>query len=392
MGAIELPPITAGTTSLAELGAAREKNWVAHSQRGFEVLRWREGFEVLEHPHLLKAASFRNRLDMLGIVDGEIRRRWDQIVPCIEGEDRKRIRVSLAGLFRPMQVSKLQDVVRVTVNEVVNEVEDLGDVDVMHDIVWKIPTRLYCHLVSAPKELAPTVARISDSVLGPVFMTDVSRRQESIDAFLEAVELVREHLNARRKNLGDDFTSVMIRQHLNGALTEEELISESLSIMQASVDSTAHQMGIVVGELVGRAEIWKQLASDPGLIPSAVEEVIRYRPRWGTTYRLAADEIQIRDLLIPKNSWVFVSVRSGQRDPRVFDKPDDFRLERPAVRALMFGGGIYNCVGQHIARLEMQELLRVMVARFPNASLIDSWRCHDTNAATEVAHLKVRLL
>ena len=391
MQAADWPTLPADTTSLPELAAARERSWVARSTRGIEVLRWREGFEVLEHPRLLKAASFQNRLDMLGIVDGEIRRLWNQILPCVEGEDRKRIRVSLAGLFRPMQVGRLGEVVRSVVEGVIDEIEGPSCVDVMREIAWKVPTRLYCHLVSAPASFAPVVARISDSVLGPVFMTDRSRRQESIDAFMESVALVREHLDARRRSLTDDFTSVMIRQQLAGALTEEELVSESVSIMQASVDSTVHQIGIAVGELLERPDIWRRLAAEPKLVGPAVEEVIRYRPRWGTSYRLAAEDVQLRDLEIPAGTWVFVSVRSGQRDAGVFDDPDEFRIERAPMRQLMFGGGIYNCVGQHLARLEIQEVLRALLARFPDAELAGAWSRHDTNAATEVTELKVRL-
>ena len=105
-------------------------------------------------------------------------------------------------------------------------------------------------------------------------------------------------------SLTDDLRSVMIRQQLNGALTEEELVSESVSIMQASVDSTVHQMGIVIGEFVERPDLWRRLVSEPAFIAPAIEEVIRYRPRWGTSYRLAAEDVQIRDQVIPKDSWV----------------------------------------------------------------------------------------
>jgi len=386
-----LPWIEAETTSLDELAAARTRNWVAQSTRGLEVLRFKQGVSVLEHPRLEKGASMRRRLDAIGITDGPTRAHWDRIVVTTEGETRRRLRIPLAGLFRPAQVAKLQQAVQGIVETVLDRIEHLDDVDIMDSFAWKIPSLTYCHLVSAPPELAETAARLSDSTLAPILTADISRRQETIDAFEESLDFARDNIESRRKNLGDDFTSVMIRQQMEGMLTEEELVYEAVSILQASIDNTVHQIGLVFGTLLEDPERWRQVVANPKLIPVAIEEVLRLRPRFGTIFRYAPDAVEFEGLTIPANSWVFVSVRSANRDADMFEAPDDFRFGRPPVRALMFGAGPYNCLGQTLARLEIREAVRAVAERFPNARLLGDWTRRDSNAVTETSHLRLAL-
>lgn len=388
----ELPWIAADTTDLTELQKAREQSWVAQSSRGLEVLTYEQGFEVLEHPELEKGPSFRRRLDDVGIVDGEIRDLWNLMLVNNEGEYRKKLRVPLASLFRPAQVAKLRVQVRTVVNEILDEIENPESVDLMQELCWRVPPMMYCHLVSAPVELAPTVARLSDSILAPILTADRDRRQESVSAFMEGWDFVREHVEARRKDLGNDFTSVMIKQQIEGLLTEDQLLAEGMSILQASVDNTVHQMGNTFGMLLSEPARWQQLLENPEAATSIIEEVIRLRPRFGTIFRYAPHQVIIDEQTIPADSFVYVSVRSAQRDARVFEDPDTYNIDRPAKRPLMFGAGPYNCLGQNLARMEIEESLKAVAERFPGIRLTEEWTCHDTNAVTETVNLKVTLV
>lgn len=391
-GQTGLPWITANSTDLQELEDARDRSPIARSDRGYEVLRYGPGLRALEHPVLLKGPSFRKRLDDFGIVDGEIRRRWDQVVTVTEGEQRTKMRVPLAKLLRPRLISTLTETVRRTVHEILDEIDDPADVDLARQLSWKLPPRIYCHLVSAPAELAPTVARLSDSVLGPLLNNDQSRKQEFIDAFWEGLDFVREHIDQRRGDLRTDFTSKMIEQQLEGALDEEELHAEAMSILQASIDNTVHQTSIAFGKLLETRARWEQIVADPSRIPAATEEAIRLRPRFNTIFRQAAEDTELDGVPIEAGSWVYVSVRAAQRDPEVFADPGTWNLNRPAVRPLMFGAGPYNCLGQHLARLEVNEAVLAVAQRFPGIRLTEEWTTRESNAVTEVERLRVSLV
>ena len=289
-------------------------------------------------------------------------------------------------------MAKLRVHVRAIIEEVLDEIEDLSDVDLMEQMAWRIPSRVYCHLISAPQALAPRMAELSDTILSPILTCDKARLQDSIDAVNAAWTFIEEHIEARRQNLGDDFTSLMIRQQMEGLLTQRELIMQAMSIQQASIDNTVHQIGLTMGTLLEDPSRWRRLTDDPALAGKALEETFRMRPRFGTIFRYARQPVELEDIVVPADSWVFVSTRSAGRDAEEFEDPDSFRLDRPATRPLMFGAGPYNCLGQTLARLEITELLKALLARYPAIRMVGEWRVRDTNAVSETAHLRVSLV
>ena len=386
-----LPQISANTAAAEDYAQARGENWVAQSTRGLEVLRYRQGWAVLRHPQLEKGPAFRRRLDDIGLTSGPAREAWEEMLICNEGEVRDRLRQPLMQLFSPAEMGRLRGHVRAIVDEVLDEIGDPSDVDLMEQMAWKIPARVYCHLISAPKSLAPRMALLSDTILSPILTCDKARLQDSIDAVAAAWSFIEEHIEARRQNLGDDFTSLMIRQQMAGLLTQRELIMQAMSIQQASIDNTVHQIGLTLGTLLEEPGRWRRLVEAPALVGKALEETLRMRPRFGTIFRYARQAVALEDIVIPADSWVFVSTRSAGRDETEFEDPDDFRLDRTPTRPLMFGGGPYNCLGQTLARLEITELLNALLTRFPAIRLSGDWRVRDTNAVSEVPHLRVSL-
>jgi cytochrome P450 len=278
--------------------------------------------------------------------------------------------------------------VRAIVDRVLDQVPEGDDVDLLEHVAWRIPPIVYCELFSAPPEEAPTAARLSDSTLGPILTMDVERRQESLDAFVESEAFVREHVDRRRGDLGDDFTSALIREQEAGNLTEQEVLETGVGLLQASIDNTVHQIGLVLGTLLESRGRWERLVADPALIPGAVEEVIRLRPRFGTIFRIAGSDLELEDVAVREGSAVFVSVRAGQRDPRRFEEPDAFDLDRQPAPPLMFGNGPYSCLGQHLARMEVHALLHALAKRFPGARLSAPMTWRDFNAVTEVETLR----
>jgi len=367
----------------------QSQHWVATSDRGYEVFSYAEGFQVLEHPKLLKGPSFVYRIDQLGL-EGDAGRYFRMVLPATEGEYRRKLRAPIGALFRPSQVAKLRDAVRGIVRDLVAEIDAESPIDLMEQLCWVLPAQTYCHLVSMPFDLAPTVRRIGDQVAGTLLRVDHDRVGEMEAAILEAVDLVREHLDARRANLGDDFSSAMIRQQMDGMLTEEELLVEALSVINASVDNTAHQMGNVFGAMLTDRTRWEAYLADRSLAASMIEETIRMYPRFGTIFRLASEDVTVADQTFPEGSWIFVSVRAAQRDPARFERPDEFDWTRSPARQVMFGAGTYNCLGQNLARLEIEEALAAVADRFPDISLSAPWEQTIHDAVSETSRLIAR--
>jgi cytochrome P450/ferredoxin-NADP reductase len=307
-----------------------------------------------------------------------------------EGAERRQMRAQYGALFRPAVIEKLRTSIRDIVDDLLDQVQEPTEFELMK-IFWEIPARTYCDLVSVPYEMSDTVIRIADSILGTLLKVNKDRKDEAEAAIMESVEIVRKHLNARRGRLGDDFTSVMIRQQEEGLITEEQLVAQSFALLQASVDNTAHQMGNTFGMLLTHPERWQQYVENRDLREAIVEEAIRLHPRFGTIFRLADEDVTIDGLVIPKGTWTFVSVRAGQRDPEAFEDPDEYRLDRKPKRPLMFGAGPYNCLGQNLARMEIEEALDAIAERFPEIKLTGTWERKQANAVSETDSLIVDL-
>lgn len=386
-----LPIVDVIGEDVARLNALRKTSWAVASSRGIEVLSFNPGVEALEHKALVKGASFQRRLDEVGLTDGPARENWEQMLVTTEGDHRRALRRPFLTLLAGPQVKRLTAEVRAIIEGVLDEI-DGDDVDLMDQLAWKVPSRIYCHLVGAPMNEAPLVARLSDRTLAPILTGDKSRKQDSIDAFNETRDFVRTHLAARRRaGLGEDFASIMIRQQQDGLQTEEELIFEGIALLQASVDNTVHQIGLALGTLLEDPARWQSVVEDNSRIPQAIEEAMRLAPRFNTIFRHAPEETVLNGLTIPADTWVFVSTLAANRDETVFREPSRFRLDRQKSRALQFGGGGYSCLGQTLARLEMQQTLSALAQRFPNLKLARPIRTHVTNAVSEVVELRARL-
>jgi cytochrome P450 len=384
----ELPHLDPETATLDDLGAARERSPIATSDRGHEVLRYAEGMSLLRDRRFRKGGTFLYRLDAFGITEGPVREAWNRMLVTNDGEARTHLRLPISRLLGQRQMAKLEDTVRAIVDGVLDEAPGDGEIDLMRHIAWRIPPLVYCELFSAPPEEAERAARLSDSTLGPILTMDHARRQESLDAFVESEDFIRTYVDRRRGRLGDDFTSALIREQEAGNLTESELVETGVGLLQASIDNTVHQIGLALGTLLEEPARWARIVEDPGLIPPAIEEVIRLRPRFGTIFRIAGSDLELGDVAVAEGGAVFVSVRAGQRDPRRFDDPDTFVLDREPSPPLMFGNGPYSCLGQHLARMEVRALLQAMVERFPRARLTAPMIQEDFNAVTEVSTLR----
>jgi len=384
----DLPRVEGELLDVEELARVREQSWIARSDRGFEVLTYDEGFQVLEHPSLEKGPTFKYRIEKFGL-RGAANEWFSRSVPASEGEYRKRLRAPLAAVFRPSQIAKLQEAVRSIARNAVDSIEPGSTVDFMGQVGWVVPSQTYCDLVSIPYEMAPRIRYYGESILGAILPMDTGRREETEQAILDSIELARQYLDARRGNLGDDFTSVLIRQQERGVITEEEMLIEAFSILQASVDNTAQQLGNVVGILLSDPGRWEALRQDPSTVDAVIEEAIRLVPRFCTIFRYVPEDVELNDVVLPKDSWVFVSVRAGQRDPAVYDDPDTWNPARPVDRRLMFGAGPYNCLGQNLARMEIREVLLAMVDRFAAVELASPWVRGETNAVSETKRLEI---
>lgn len=357
--------------STAELLDAQREHRAVRSERGVEVLRYQDALEALRAPALLRAKLFSWRHDQIGLGPGFARDFVERTLNSQEGEQRKHLRTPLARILAPRSIRTLTDGVHEIVGRILDEIENPDDVDFLAEVTWRLPSMVYCHMVSAPYELAPTIQRLSDSIIAPFLTLDSSRVPELEAARKEAYDIAVAHIEERRSNLGDDFTSSLIREEMAGNLTREELHDIGALLLEASVDNTSHQAAITVAKLAERREDWERVRADRSLVAGATEETIRLWPRFRTHMRYAAEDTEIAGEKLARDEMVFVSVTAAHLDPSIYNEPERFDITRPTVPGtLVFGQGQYSCIGMHLARLEMHALLDAVLTRYPHARLL----------------------
>jgi cytochrome P450 len=387
----DLPRISSNP-SLAEYAAARRKSWVAVSERGYEVLTHENGWAIVSSKLFDIGGGFGNILDQVGLTDGPYRAEWDRMIVCTQGEVREHMRKPYMHLLKPQQVAKLHVLVRDLINGILNEIEDPTNVDFMAQIADRLPTQLYCELISAPRELAPEIWRITNSINPPLITFNKERLQESEDAYWEGLAFLRQHIEARRNDLGDDFTSELIRLEQQGMITADEMMSIAMSLLIASMDNTMHQIGLSFATLLEDRSRWEQALARPTAAAQVAEETFRLCPRFNVIMRHAPEDITVDGFTFPAGSWVSVCTRSAGRDESKFESPDDFKLGRPASKSLQFGGASFSCLGATLARLEISEMIRIIGERFPNIRMLGEWKAAVGPMVTECEHLRVSLV
>ena len=385
-------PFVSVLASNEDYAAARKLSWIAKSDRGYEVLTHDNGWAIMSGKQFDIGGGMGLLLDQVGITEGRYRDEWNKQIVCHEGEKRAHMRTPYMHLLKPTIVAKLQELVRDLINSILDDIKDPTDVDFLKEFAFRVPTLLFCELVSAPREMEGDVLRITSAINPPILALDPVGVPESEAAYFEGLDFMRKHIDARRDNLGDDFTSELIRCEQGGMVTPEETVAIAMSLLIASMDNTMHQIGLTFGTLLEDRFRWEKVLAKPSAAPQAAEETFRLLPRFGVITRHASEELTVDGFTFPAGSWIAISTRSAGRDELRFDAPDEFRLDRPASKALQFGGNHYSCLGATLARLEISQAIKIIAERFPNIHMIGDWKHHVGPMTSEAEELRVSLI
>jgi cytochrome P450 len=283
-----------------------------------------------------------------------------------------RLRRLVSRGFTPPAIERLRPQVQALVDGMLDAVADSGKLDVIHDLAQPLPAAVICRMLGVPYAdshlLTEWTAQVTHLLL-PRFMSEPQRKR-TLEAATQLVAYFSELIGERRKNLGDDLLSTLIRAEDGGdTLSHEELITQAVGLLIAGLETTTGVIGNGVRCLLRHPDELQKLLAQPELIRSAVEECLRYDGPIGGTLRVVHEDVELGGVLIPKDSQVVACIYAAQRDPRAFDEPDRFLIERGSSSHLAFGGGAHFCLGAHLARMEAQIAIGTLFRRFPGLQL-----------------------
>jgi cytochrome P450 len=205
-------------------------------------------------------------------------------------------------------------------------------------------------------------------------MLSISRyRQDEIDAATaEFTQYIMDLIAVKRADPQDDLISelVAVADSEDGRLTEFEAMITSRGLLMAGHETTANMIGKMVAMLLADRRRWERLLADPELIGAAVEEALRFDPISGFGLpRYLTEDFEVAGTTLCRGTTVMTNLSAANRDERAFDHADEMDLDRMPNAHLTFGAGAHSCLGQSLARTELQTVLGVLLRRLPTLEL-----------------------
>ncbi|MFC4948855.1 cytochrome P450 [Pseudonocardia sp. GCM10023141] len=278
----------------------------------------------------------------------------------MDAPEHTRFRRLLAGHFTMRKMNQLRSRIEERTRTQLDLMAQLGSpVDLVESFALPIPLATICDLLGVPDAHHATmhryVAALEDPEAGP---------QVVAAALQEFGELLRTVVRERQVRPADDLISTMID---GGDLTEDELVGVSILLAIGGQHTTSNMLALGTFALVHDRRRWDALRADPALIGNAVEELLRYLTvfQLGAFTRAAKENVELGGVPVAAGETVYVSLQAANRDPAKFGDPDLLDLARDAGGHLAFGHGIHQCIGQHLARAEMQIAFAGLIERFP---------------------------
>ncbi|MEM7341530.1 MAG: cytochrome P450 [Actinomycetota bacterium] len=267
--------------------------------------------------------------------------------------------------FSPKAVEALDAHTRTLCRELLDALDGASSADAAGDYAQHIPVRVIAHMLGIPRadEAMFTGWAIDIFQHGA---TDPERMRAATRAVLAYFE---EQVAERRRNPGDDLITTLLDAELGGApLTPKHVLGTCFLLLLAGIDTTWSSIGASLWHLGTHPADRDRLVSEPELMPTAVEELLRaYAPV--TMARIAVTDTEINGCPVAAGERVLLPFPAGNRDPEKFERADEVVLDREQNRHVSFGIGIHRCLGSNLARMELRVAIEEWLARFPRYEL-----------------------
>ena len=353
---------------IGTIRALGEGQSMARSPRGLECLTYDLSWNLLRDERF--PADWKDLLGACGLTpEDEAYQLFAVNLNSLEGEAHRRQRRRLNPLFSAAAVAPAQPVVQQIVVDLLDKVDN-KEFDFAAEISPQVPSALFCHLIGAPLEDRNLIAACSTSIL-KVFRADPRCRDEIEEGTHTLVRYVRNHIERKRTDLGDDALSRLIEEEQRGEMTTREIVETLFTLLTASTDNSSASLSQMILAFAEHPDQWDLLCQTPSLISNAVLECARVRPGMWSDPRFSREEQLFGGVMVPGGTWLFASIIGSNHDPAVFENPDEMRIDRKYPRPIFnFGFGHHACIGRSAALIELEVTLRLLVERFSQIEVI----------------------
>jgi cytochrome P450 len=291
-----------------------------------------------------------------------------------------RIRGLAAVAFTPRRVEQLRSRIQEITEELIDRVEAQGEIEIMETLANPLPAIVTAGLLGVPARDHNRLKNWSQDfaeVLGN-FQHNPDRASRVLSSLEEMTAYFRDAVRREAGEPTEGLVNALTTAEVDGdRLTEEEVIANVIVTMVGGQETTTNLIGNGLLTLLRHPDELERLRADPSLIPSAVEELLRYESPSQHTARLAPNDIEVGGQVIRERQAVIAVMGAANRDPERFSDPDRLDLAREDNRHLAFGWASHFCFGAPLARIEGQIAFATMLRRLPGLRLLPgpiTWR------------------
>ena len=298
--------------------------------------------------------------------------RWSLLF--VEPPEHTRIRRLVASAFTPRAVEAMRAPAHALARDLLGECIERGRFDLLYDFAQPYSIALICRLLGVPTDRHRDLLDWSHRhVKMYEFDTTPEQAASATAAAGEFRAYVIELVEERRRTPQDDLVTALAEARVDGGrLSDDEIVSTVVVLLNAGHEATVNTLGNGVSALLRRPDEWRRLVEGEVPAAAAIEELIRFDPplqlfeRW-----VLEDGVEIAGVPIPRGEVVSMLFGAANRDPRVFDDADRLDVGRAnAAEHIGFGGGIHSCIGAPLARIELEVALATLVERAPGLELV----------------------
>ena len=326
------------------------------------VTRYEEARRALADPRLSKA----ERPGAGSPLPADIQEAFGRHMLAADPPDHTRLRRLVSAAFTARRIEALRPRIEEITDGLLAAMAGRGEVDLIDAFAFPLPIQVICELLGVPSADRDAFREWSNTIVG-----GAGAGGGLPEAMTAMIGYIRRLLAERRTSPGDDLLSGLIAVRDEGdTLTEDELTSMVFLLLIAGHETTVNLIGNGVYLLLRDRDRWGQLHADPALLPSAIEEFLRFEaPVETSTFRIATEALDIGGVPIAAGDVVLVALLSANHDEQRFPGGGELRLDREQNPHLAFGHGIHYCLGAPLARLEAQVAFGRLLRAYPDLRL-----------------------
>jgi cytochrome P450 len=309
----------------------------------------------------------------------------------LEPPEHTRLRALVNRAFVYRHVERLASSIAALANGLVDDFEGRGGVDLIEAFATPIPVCVIAELIGAPAEDSGLLLDWSHRMVA-IYQFEPTRAAEdaAAQAALDFSAYVRRLMAERRRRPRDDLISQLIAAETNeGRLSEDELVTTVILLLNAGHEATVHAIGNGVKTILENGLVAHFATAEERTLSVMIDELLRFDPPLHLFTRYALEDLEIEGVALRKGERIGLLLGAANRDPKVFAEPDRLDLARVPNPHVAFGAGIHFCVGAPLARLELNIALPILCRRLPKLAFADTPRYRDAYHFHGLEALKV---